>query len=228
VALLSGDASVSGAAAALTSFPVRLAAPAPSQRVYFAGRTAPVELRWDGAAARGDAVEVAREAGFGAALATLPGAGGTGAFVPPSAGTYYWRVVDRRRAARSETRAIVVVEDLPPLPFSPADGDIVVAPLGRAVPFWWTEVDGVGSYVVEISASPAFDDVALSVSVDRPGAWVDPRLPEGTYHWRVRAADAERGPSPPSRPSSFRLVHASVPDAPELLDPTIQVEHAEP
>jgi hypothetical protein len=228
VALLSGDASVSGAATALTAFPVRLAAPAPSRRIYFAGAAAPIELRWDGAAAPRDAIEIAREPGFAAPIATLRGAGGTGAFVPPSAGTYYWRAVDAARAPRSETRAIVVVEDVPPLPVSPANGEIVVAPPGRSVPFWWTEVDGAGAYLLEISASGAFDDVALSVTVDRPGAWIDPRLPEGTYHWRVRAADAERGRSPPSRRSSFRIVHASVPDAPELLDPTIQVEHAEP
>ncbi len=226
VALVSGDAAVSGAAAALAAFPVRLAAPAPSQRVYFAGRAAPIELRWDGAVARRDAIEIARDAGFAAVIATLSGASGAGAFLPPSAGTYYWRAVDTGRAPRSETRTIAVVEDVPPLPFSPADGEIVVAPPGRPVPFWWTDVDGVAAYVVEISASPAFDDVALSVPVDRPGAWIDPRLPEGTYHWRVRAADAERGRSPPSRRSTFRLVHGSVPDAPELLDPTIQVEHA--
>ncbi|HEX9052682.1 MAG TPA: hypothetical protein VF841_19295 [Anaeromyxobacter sp.] len=228
VALLSGGADVSGPSAALTAFPVRLAAPAPSQRVYFAGRTAPVELRWDGAAAREDAVEVARDPGFADAIATLPGASGTAVFLPPSAGTYYWRAVDSRRAARSETRTIVVVEDLPPVPVSPADGEIVVGPPGRAVPFWWTEVDGVSTYLVEISASPAFDDVALSVTVDRPGAWIEPHLPEGTYHWRVRAADPERGRSPPSRRSSFRLVDTAVPEAPELLDPTVQVEHEGP
>lgn len=228
VALLSGAASVSGAAATLASFPVRLGAPAPSARVYAPAPPAPVALRWDGAAARGDTLEVARDPAFAAAVARFPGAPGAATWVPPSPGTYYWRAVDAGGAARSETRTVTVVEDVPPLPFSPADGEVVLAPPGHPVPFWWTEVDGAGAYVVEIAASPAFDDVALTVPADRPGAWIDPRLPEGTYHWRVRAADPERGASPPSRRSSFRLVHASVPDAPELLDPTVQVDDAPP
>lgn len=226
VALLDGDASVSGADAVVARFPVRLEAPAPSRRVYVSADVPAVELRWDAAGARDDTVEVARDERFDAPVAAFPGRRGAAAWTPPSAGTYYWRAVDARRAPRSETRAVAVVADEPPLPYAPADGDVVLALPGRSVPFWWTEVDGASSYVVEIAASPSFDEPALSVPADRPGAWIEPRLPEGTYHWRVRAADPERGPSPFSRRSSFRLVHAAVPDAPELLDPTLQVENA--
>jgi hypothetical protein len=226
VALLDGDASVSGAEAVLARFPVRLEAPAPSRRVYVSAAAPAVELRWDGAAASDGTVEVARDEGFGAPVAAFPGGRGAAAFTPPSPGTYYWRAVDARRAPRSETRAVAVVQDEPPLPYAPADGDVVLALPGRSVPFWWTEVDGASAYVVEIAASPSFDDLALSVPTDRPGAWIEPKLPEGTYHWRVRAADPARGLSPFSRRSSFRLVHAAVPEAPELLDATLQVDHA--
>src|SRR5512133_368422 len=227
VAVLAGAAAVSGASAVMARLPVRLTAPRRSQRVWFAGAPGPVALAWDGAAAADGRVEVARDPGFAEPIATFAGARGAAEWIPPAGGTYWWRVVDARRAPRSEARAVVVAEDRPPLPFSPADGEVVFAPAGRTVPFWWTEVDAK-AYVVEISAAPDFDEVALAVAADRPGAWIEPRLPEGAYHWRVRAADPERGRSPPSRRSAFRLVHASVPEAPELLDPTLQVERAGP
>lgn len=227
VALLSGHAEVSGSAG-LASFPIALASPSRSQRVYLSVDASAVAFSWDPSAARGDAIQIAREPGFAAALATFPGGRGAGTWTPPGPGTYYWRAVDDRGVVRSETRSLVAIEDRPPLAFSPADGEVVIAPAGRPVPFWWTEVDGVAAYVVELSASPGFEDVALSAPATRPGAWIDLRLPEGEYHWRVRSADPERGRSPPSRRVSFRLAHASVPDAPELLAPTVQVEHAAP
>jgi len=226
VELLSGRASVGGESALLDAFPIRLTAPARDERQYFSGAPATVALRWDGSAAGGYTLEVAREPGFGAPIAAVPGGRGEHAWAPPSEGIYYWRLVDGRRVPGSETRKLVVVEDVPPLPFAPAEGEVVVAPPGRTVPFRWTEVDGVPAYLLEISSSPAFDSVALSAEASGPGIWVDPRLPEGSYFWRVRSVAPGRGRSPDSRPSSFRIVHTGVPEAPELLTPTLEVDRA--
>lgn len=225
VELLSGDASVAGESSLVEAPRIALSTPGRDERLWFSGEPPGVTLRWDGAAAGGHTLELARDPAFAAVIAEIPGERGEAAWVPPAAGAYFWRVVDARRVPGSEVRKLVVLEDAPPLPFAPAEGEVVLAPPGRAIRFWWTEVDGVPGYVLEISSSAGFESLAFAAEARGPGAWVDPRLPEGTYHWRVRSVAPERGRSPPSRPSAFRIVHSSVPGAPELLRPTIQVDH---
>jgi hypothetical protein len=226
VQLVAGDATVGGESTLVEAPRIALSAPAQDERLYFSGTPAAIVLRWDGAMADGFTLEVARDPDFQAMVAALPAERGDYTWVPPTAGAYFWRLVDARRVPGSEVRKLVIVADAPPLPFAPAEGEVVLAPAGRSVPFWWTEVDDVPRYLLEISSSPRFDSVAFSAEADGPGAWIDPRLPEGTYHWRVRSVAPGRGPSPPSLPSAFRIVHSSVPDAPELLGPSIQVDDA--
>ena len=212
--------------AALSAAPgVRLERPARNQRIWASIFPVPVALSWDGTAAAGLLAEAARDAGFTRRVASGPAGTGQLEVELPEAGPWFWRVADAAGRPRSETRRLVVIVDRPPTPFSPMAGEIVLAPPGVQVPFWWTAVDGASRYRVEIAAEPSFRNLALSAAATGPGLWAALDLPEGVYYWRVRVDQAERGSSPPSAPSPFRLIRRPVPDAPRLFDPTIEVEH---
>jgi hypothetical protein len=204
---------------------VRLDSPVRNQRIWAARFPVTVALSWDGRAASQLRLEVARDSGFARQLATAPGERGRIELEVPEAGPWLWRLADAAGQPRSETRRLVVVEDLPPTPFSPMPGEIVLAPPGVQVPFWWTAVDGASRYRLEIAAEPSFRNVAFSGAASGPGLWAALDLPEGVYYWRVRVDQAERGKSPASHPSPFRLIRRPLPDAPQLFDPTIEVEH---
>jgi len=204
---------------------VRLDGPARNQRVWASRFPVAVALRWDGPAAAGLLLEAARDDGFGRRVASAPGERGRLDLAIPEAGPWFWRLADEAGRPRSETRRLVVVEDQPPTPFSPMAGEIVLAPPGVQVPFWWTAVDGASRYRLEIAAEPSFRNLAFSGEASGPGLWAALDLPEGVYYWRVRVDQAERGASPASAPSAFRLLQRPLPDAPRLFDPTIVVEH---
>jgi hypothetical protein len=88
-------------------------------------------------------------------------------------------------------------------------------------------VDGASHYRVEISPDASFAKIDLSADVEGPGLWTALDLPEGIYHWRVRAREAERGEAPFSDPSPFRLIRRPLPQAPQLFDPSIEVDHGD-
>jgi hypothetical protein len=204
---------------------VRLERPARNHRIWASRFPVAVALHWDGAAAAGLALQAARDAGFARRLASAPGEQGQLDLEIPEAGQWFWRVANAGGRPRSETRRLVVVEDRPPTPFSPMAGEIVLAPPGVQVPFWWTVVDGASRYRLEIAAEPSFRNLALAGAANGPGLWAALDLPEGVYYWRVRVDQPERGASPSSAASPFRLIRRPLPDAPRLFDPTIEVEH---
>jgi hypothetical protein len=68
--------------------------------------------------------------------------------------------------------------------------------------------------------------VVLAAESETPGAWITPGTPEGVFHWRVRVAQADREGSPWSASTPFRLIRRPLPEAPELFDPSIEVERA--
>ncbi len=204
---------------------VRLDRPARNQRIWAARFPVAVPLLWDGPASGGLTLEAARDAGFARRLALAPGEPGRVDLEIPEAGPWFWRLADAAGRPRSETRRLVLLEDRPPTPFSPMAGEIVLAPPGVQVPFWWTAVDGVSRYWLEVAAEPSFRNLAFSGAASGPGLWVALDLPEGVYYWRVRVDQAERGASPASAPSPFRLIRRPLPDAPRLFDPTIEVQH---
>lgn len=203
---------------------VALLSPERSHRVYVQAFPTAVALRWDAEAAHADTLEVSRERSFATRMASAPGAAGFFEVAVDAPGAWYWRLVDARGGGASEIRKFMAVADRPPRPFSPAQGEIVLAPQGVQVPFWWTAVAGAPGYRVEVAADAAFQRIQLSEAASGPGLWATLDLPEGTYFWRVRAvrpAEAER-PSPPSAVVGFRLIRRPVLDAPELFDATIE------
>jgi hypothetical protein len=203
---------------------VALVTPARGHRVYSLAFPVAIALRWDGEAARTGRVEVSRERSFATTVATAPGAGGFLEVAVDAPGPWYWRVSDGRGTALSEVRKVVAVLDRPPRPFAPAPGEIVLAPLGVEVPFWWTAVAGAARYRVEVASDAAFRQVAISAAASGPGLWASLDLPEGIYYWRVRAerpSDGEHA-SPPSATVAFRLIRRPVLDAPQLFDAAIE------
>jgi hypothetical protein len=221
--VLAGAARLGGTALAAPA-QVRLDAPARNQRTWSAAFPVPVALRWDGLAAAGLRVEAARDTGFERPLASAPAEPGRLDVKIPESGSWFWRIADAAGRSRSETRRLVVVEDRPPTPFSPMAGEIVLAPPGVQVPFWWTAVDAASRYQVQIAAEPSFHNLAFSGTASGPGLWAALDLPEGVYYWRVRVDQPERGESPFSTHSPFRLIRRPLPDAPHLFDPTLEVD----
>lgn len=222
--VLAGGARLGGTTLSAAS-QVRLDAPARNQRIWTARFPATVTLAWEGGAAVGLRVQAARDPGFEHPLTSDPAEPGRLDVEIPEAGWWYWRIADAAGRPRSETRRLVLVEDLPPRPFAPMAGEIVLAPPGVQVPFWWTAVDAASRYRLEIAAEPSFHNLAFSGTASGPGLWAALDLPEGVYYWRVRVDQPERGESPFSAYSPFRLIQRPLPDAPRLFDPTLEVEH---
>jgi len=100
---------------------------------------------------------------------------------------------------------------------------VVLAALLAATPL----PEGFARYRVEIATDSAFARVAFAADAEGPGLWAAPRLPEGVYYWRVRASEADRGEAPFSAPSPFRLIHRPLPEAPQLFDPSIEVDRGD-
>ncbi len=220
----SGRASVDGRPSLPSPTSVRLESPPSGQRFWYAERPAPVTLRWDGATAAGLRLEVARDRSFAELVASSPGEAGTALFHPPAAGTFYWRIGDGAGKSRSEERPVLILASRPPVAYSPMAGEIVLAPAGQETPFWWTGVEGATRYLLEIAPDPLFEKPAFAAQAEGPGLWADPHLAEGTWWWRVRVADPDRPDSPPSAAVRFRVIHAPIPEAPHLFDPTIEVQ----
>ena len=84
----------------------------------------------------------------------------------------------------------------------------------------------MASYKIELSASAAFTEIAWQREVEGAQLRTPLTLAEGRWFWRVRTIDEERGESGPSLARPFRLIHRALPEAPELLNPEIEVEPA--
>ena len=223
--LLQGTATVGGE---VRGAPQRVAliTPSRSHRLYVEEFPASVALRWDGDAALAGTLQVSRERSFARPIASGPGAAGLFEVTVDAPGAWYWRIVDGAAAPLSEVRKFMAIADRPPRPFSPAQGEIVLAPQGVQVPFWWTSVTGAARYRVEVAADAAFRQIAFSQPANGPGLWAALDLAEGIYYWRVRAErprDGERL-SPPSAGVAFRLIRRPVLDAPQLFDAAIEEE----
>jgi FecR protein len=222
---VSGAAEASGGPWQISAaWPVRLTAPSALARVYFHGAPPVVDLRWSGSGT-GARVQVSRDPKFEEPMMLdLPAAPGAIGFTAPGAGRFHWRVVDGSGRPQSETRHLWILQDVPPVPLSPRDGETVAAYLGRKVPFAWSHVVGVRTYELEVADGPGFDKTVFRRSVDGTELRTDVDLPEGRYYWRVRSSSPERGESPWTHPRVLRLLRKPLPDAPELLDPELEVD----
>lgn len=215
--------STSAGAKALRAWPVTLTAPEGRLRRFFHGAPGELELRWEGAASPGARVQVASDRLFAFVAREAPAAPGRLLLEAPHPGVSWWRVVDENGTALSEARRFSFVEDVAPSTMFPREGEVVLAPKGSQVAFSWTPLPGVSRYLLELSPSREFEPISVAEEVQGSTARVTVSLEEGAWYWRVRASREDNEPGQPSEPSKFRLIHKGIPEAPELLTPTLEV-----
>ena len=209
------------------AWPVQLLEPARNHRKFFRDRAPPTTFRWQ-AAPPDSRVQVARDRGFAFVLEERSGSDGAFELTRGGAGVFWWRVVDERGVPLSESRRLTVLEDVPPTLLSPLNGEVVLSDEKHPALFAWVGVRGVSRYKLELAQTAAFSSIAFEREVEGAQLRTLLLLAEGAWFWRVRTIDEERGESGPSIARPFRLIHRALPDAPELLNPEIEVEPAAP
>jgi len=205
--------------AVATSSGAALLSPARHFRFYPSGERRALALKWQANTPGELLIQVAADREFREVRWTAPGAQGE-LSVEPGAGTYWWRAVDAGGRPESETRTFVVVEESAPSPVSPGSEEVVQAP---GVRFAWSSVASAAEYEVQISADADFARALVEErAFDSHLGW-QRALPDGRYFWRVRAVlDGHLGPW--SKAVPFRLVERPLPDAPQLINPIIEVD----
>ncbi|PZR09566.1 MAG: hypothetical protein DI536_21745 [Archangium gephyra] len=205
----------------LAPWSVTLDSPEAQAVLPFRATPAPISLTWQGAV-EGARIQVARDRLF--AFVDVDRAVQTNEFTikEPARGVSWWRVVDRSGRPVSEARRFTCVEDVAPVAMFPRNGEVLLAPPGTNVAFAWTPLPGISKYRLEISPSQGFEPVSASFQVNGASTRQPLFLNEATWFWRVRA-DEESGAGASSVPLRFRVIHKGIPDAPELLNPEIEV-----
>jgi len=118
-------------------------------------------------------------------------------------GTFYWRVtgIDAGDHAGTPSRGWSFFKELaPPALISPADGATVTVPTFR-----WAPAEGAATYRVEVSTDPSFNYVPESYETDNTTLTPEDVLAPDTYHWRVRAVDADGHAGSPSEAWTLML-----------------------
>lgn len=206
----------------LAPFPVTLLLPEAQARLLFRGEPAPVTLTWSGEAPAGARVQVARDRLYAFVDQELTARGGSLTLKEPSKGVTWWRLVDAEGRPISEARRFTCTEDVAPVAMYPRSGEVLLAPPGTAVAFAWAPLPGISRYRLEISPSQGFEPVTVSEVASGATARLSLTLNEAMWFWRVRVDD-ESGQGAPSEPMRFRVIHKGIPEAPELLNPEIEV-----
>lgn len=206
---------------ALAPWAVTLVAPEAQTQLPFRGTPAPLTLSWQGSV-EGARVQLARDRLFAFVDVDRPATSGELYVKEPARGVSWWRVVDRQGRPLSEARRFSCVEDVAPIAMFPRNGEVLLAPPGTNVAFVWTPLPGISRYRLEISPSQGFEPVSASFQVSGASTRQALSLNEAVWFWRVRA-DEESGVGAPSAPRRFRVIHKGIPDAPELLNPEIEV-----
>ncbi len=204
----------------LVAWPVTLLTPEPQARLPFRTTPTPLTLTWKGEATNAR-VQIARDRLFAFTDEDFPVRDGSAELQRPARGVSWWRLVNAQGRAISESRRFSFVEDKAPVAMFPRLGEVILAPPGTSVSFAWTPLPGVTKYLVEISPSQGFEPVVASHPVSGTSARLPLTLNEGAYFWRVRADEGTAGM--PSAALRFRVIHKGIPDAPELLNPEIEV-----
>ncbi|MBS1154075.1 MAG: sigma factor regulatory protein FecR [Myxococcaceae bacterium] len=206
-------------------WPVTLVEPARNQRRFFRDQAPAVTFRWQPAPEEAR-LQIARDRGFAFVLEERSGAEGTFVLGKGGAGVFWWRLVDEEGEPVSEARRFTVLEDVPPTLLSPREGEVMLSDEKNLTVFSWVGVRGVSRYKLELSDAPNFATLAWEREVEGSQLRTPLTLAEGRWFWRVRTIAEERGESGPSAPRAFRLIHRALPQAPELLNPEIEVEPA--
>lgn len=207
----------------LAAWPIELTSPEAQARFAFRTEPAPVTLSWTGQKPQHAArVQVARDRLFAFLAQEMPAVNGTATIQKPGRGVTWWRLVDGDGAPLSEARRFTCSEDVAPVLMFPRNGDVLLVPPGGEIAFTWTPLPGQSRYRLEISPSQGFEPVTLAESVQGSSVRLPVSLNEATWYWRVRTED-ESGNGAPSAPMRFRVIHKGIPEAPELLNPEIEV-----
>lgn len=206
----------------LAPWPVTLGTPDAQARLPFRGEPAPVTLTWTGAVPEGAKVQVARDRLFAFVEFELSAAGTETLVKQPSKGVNWWRLIDGDGRPLSEARRFTCSEDVAPVAMFPRNGDVLLAPPGTEISFVWAPLPGITRYRLEISPSQGFEPTTVSEVATGASVRIKPSLNESMWFWRVRAED-ETGLGAPSEPLRFRVIHKGIPEAPELLNPEIEV-----
>ncbi len=206
----------------LAAFVVQLEQPEAQARIPFRGNPLAVTLTWSGHAPEGARVQIARDRLYAFVDAELPASGVSLVLKTPAKGVTWWRVVDGEGRPISEARRFTHVEDVAPVAMYPRSGEVLLAPPGTPVAFAWAPLRGISRYRLEISPSQGFEPVTVSEAANGATARLSLSLNEAMWFWRVRVDD-ESGLGAPSEPMRFRVIHKGIPEAPELLNPEIEV-----
>jgi hypothetical protein len=206
----------------LSAWTVELSAPEAQARFAFRTEPAPVTLSWTGEVPSGARVQIARDRLFAFLAQELPATSGSATIREPARGVTWWRVVDSEGRPLSEARRFTCSEDAAPVLMFPRNGDVLLVPPGSEIGFSWTPLPGMSRYRLEISPSQGFEPVTVTEEVQGSSTRLKVSLNEATWYWRVRAED-ESGAGAPSAPMRFRVIHKGIPEAPELLNPEIEV-----
>ncbi|MBL8912558.1 MAG: FecR domain-containing protein [Archangium sp.] len=206
----------------LAAWTVELTAPEAQARFAYRSEPAPVTLSWQGDVPKGARVQIARDRLFAFLTKEIPALNGTATVKEPARGVTWWRVVDVDGNPLSEARRFTCSEDVAPVLMFPRNGDVLLVPPGSEIAFSWTPLAGQSRYRLEISPSQGFEPVTATEEVQGSSVRLKVSLNEATWYWRVRTSD-ESGAGAPSSPMRFRVIHKGIPEAPELLNPEIEV-----
>lgn len=205
----------------LPAWPVTLLSPEAQHRVLFHGTPGALTLTWSAAPA-GARLQLARDRLFAFLSREVKAEGDRFQLEVAAPGVTWWRLVDAKGAPLSEARRFSFVEELTPANRLPRTGEVVLAPPGSRIEFAWTPLPGVSRYRLEVSGSQGFEPVTVSELVSGTQVKLASTLAEGSWFWRVRADDALEE-SLFSEATRFRLIHKAIPEAPELLNPEVEV-----
>jgi len=208
-----------------TALAVRLDAPADGARADIVGNVAERRFRWLAASGGRDHFELAADSGFKDVIHRELAGAPRVAVAVDRPGVYYWRVARETSAGaqHSEERRLVVVEHRPPIPLRPWDGEVVYAPDGSSVNFFWQGISTSRRYRVLIATSADATSAIVDQQVKADAYLHRDPLGEGHYYWRVEARDPAAHGVPPSVWVSFRLVRRPLPEIPQVLEPEIEV-----
>ena len=208
---------------ALPALSTTLTNPERNYRLYSNNPPPAIELQWQGAPTNAR-LQVATRADFAQPLVDVPAVNHR-ALSAPHTGIYYWRVVDSKGAATSETRRMTFVEDTPlSAGLRPAAHEIVGALPSAMLAFVWMPVPEAEALSRRaVGDARFFQSLVADEHSDSTVLYLARILDEGTYYWRVRVDPDERPGAPYSAVIAFRLVTRPVLEAPRLLGSEVQL-----
>lgn len=158
-----------------------------------------VPLRWHASAGQMADVDVARDRHFHKKVGTFKSSSGSLLFVPPTAGSFFWRVRAHDAAEWSAAATFRVGLATPILEAAKVGAE--------GIALSWHPVPGATRYTARVWPPAADATVSAEagthiVELTGNSGHLEP-LPPGTYMWTVRAMDGDGNSSEPARPETL-------------------------